>query len=135
MTESRATRLRSARKFGNMEIEGRRLIWRGPLCAVFGEKNLRKLILLLILLFFLLLILLFLMLFLIMLRILIIIIIIFIIIIIQQQKKLVATPDWQATCHAFTFRGGTTVTGITTITVTTINDDSSQHCAGWRFTD
>ena len=36
-----------------------------------------------------------------------------------------ATPDWQATCHAFTFRGGTTVTGITTITVTTINDDSS----------
>ena len=36
MTESRATRLRSARKFGNMEIEGRRLIWRGPLCAVLG---------------------------------------------------------------------------------------------------
>ena len=36
MTESRATRLRSARNFGEMEISTRRSIWRGPFCAVFG---------------------------------------------------------------------------------------------------
>ena len=36
MTESRATGRSEGRKFGNMEIDGRRLIWRGPLCAVFG---------------------------------------------------------------------------------------------------
>ena len=37
MTESRATRLRSAPNFEEMEISTRRSIWRGPFCAVFGK--------------------------------------------------------------------------------------------------
>ena len=37
MTESRATRLRSAPNFGEMEISTCRSIWRGPFCAVLGN--------------------------------------------------------------------------------------------------